>query len=114
MGVEGVGGQAEAGLGCDEAAEVAGVPVALPAGRGQDGVAVGRGLGPELGEAPRSGGFAAGREQGRGRRQRQEAASRYWQTSTLRRLNPSDSSFKPLSGMPRRCASSRRPITIVA
>lgn len=75
-GIEGGGGQAEAGLGCNEATDVAGVPVALPAGRGQSGSAVGRGFRPELREALRSGGFATGRQQGRNRRQRQEAASR--------------------------------------
>ncbi len=60
IGFEGVGRQAKVGLGGDEAADDAGVPVALPAGGGQGGGAIRRGFGPELGQASRRDRLAAG------------------------------------------------------
>ena len=67
FGFEGVGRQAEAGLSGDEAADGAGVPVALPAGEGEGRGAVGREFGPDLGQAAGRDGFAAGREERRDR-----------------------------------------------
>ena len=103
--VECVGWHTKSGLGRDQATDIAGVPVALPAGGGEGRRAVRRGFRPQLGQAPRRNWFGAGRQYRGDRRERQQAAARnpprhqrHW--SAPGSCLPSDSSFTPFPERP--------------